>query len=290
MLQKSIGREQKLDLARGAMRVAMDARFQAGLGLEDPICTYAVCERLGIPVRFVDVSMEGIYRRGPLPRIFLSAHRPLARRHFNCAHELGHHLFGHGATLDEIRENLDAYDDDPPEEFQANSFAGHFLMPVLGVRRAFARRGLEPGRAVLAEIMAVATEFGVSIDALLTQLTISLKDIAPDRRRELLRARQTFRAFALPQQLAGEIALLDAHFAAPTLDIEINHLVIAPSGAIPDSDILASAGSTTFGSLYRAVKRGTVELFIPNSSWVAVIRVAPERFVGLARYRYLEDD
>jgi hypothetical protein len=45
-----------------------------------------------------------------------------------------------------------------------------------------------------------------------------------------------------------------------------------------------------FGKVFKAVKRGTVELVVPKSSWAVSIRIAPERFVGLARFRYLEDD
>lgn len=290
MLRKTITREQKTELAREAMRAAMDVRFQLGLGLEQPICVYSICERLGVPVRFVDVSMEGIYRRNPSPRIVLSAHRPLARRHFNCAHELGHHVFGHGATLDELQEDRETNDDGSPEEFQVNSFAGHLLMPVLGIRQAFSRRRISPSTAAPHDILAVACEFGVGYDSLATQLTFSLTELTPTRRLELLRARAVLRRSMLPKHMTGEIALLDGHFSVPTLDVEVSTLVIAPVGAKPSNDVMAAAGHTIFGGLFRAVKQGTVELFLPNTSWAVSIRVARKNFVGLARFRYLEDD
>jgi hypothetical protein len=55
---------------------------------------------LGVTVRFNNINMEGMYQRGAPPRIHLSARRPLSRRTYNCAHELGHHVFGHGSSIE----------------------------------------------------------------------------------------------------------------------------------------------------------------------------------------------
>jgi len=290
MLRKAITTDQKIDLARTGMRAALQTRFEFGAGLEEPICIYSVCDRLGVPVRFIDVSMEGIYRPTPVPRIFLSAHRPLVRRHFNCGHELGHHIFGHGATLDEAKERAESYEDRSPDEFLVDCFAGHLLMPVLGIRNAFSRRGNMPTSASPKDILAVATEFAVGYETLVTQLNLSLRDITTTRRHELIRARPKLRRAIVPEAITGELALLDQHFTTPTLDIEINHLVVAPPGALAVNDIIVRAGETPFGPIFRAVKRGSTELFIPHGSWGATLRVAPEHFIGLARFRYLEDD
>jgi hypothetical protein len=60
MSVRYISRQEKIELARDAMQATIDVRFQLGVGLEEPICTYSACERLGVPVRFVDISMEGM--------------------------------------------------------------------------------------------------------------------------------------------------------------------------------------------------------------------------------------
>jgi FixJ family two-component response regulator len=70
-------------------------------------------------VRFNNINMEGVYRRGLPPRIHLSARRPLPRRAYNCAHELGHHVFGHGSSIDELREDAKAQPWEDPKEFLA---------------------------------------------------------------------------------------------------------------------------------------------------------------------------
>jgi Zn-dependent peptidase ImmA (M78 family) len=283
-------RQEKDDLAREAMAASIEVRLQLGLGLEEPICAYLACERLGVPVRFVDVSMEGLYSHSSPPRIFLSAFRPIVRRHFNCAHELGHHIFGHGSKLDELQRAVQDEEDDSPEEFIVNSFAGHLLMPVLGIRRAFARRGIAAASAEPHEIFVVASEYGVSFDALTTQLTFCLNEITTSHRRTLLNARPTLqRALAITDGASG-MALIDKRFCSSTLDVEEGYLIVAPPGAKVDNDCATRIGDCNFGSIFQVVKRGIVELFAPNMCWSVSIRVMPRNFVGLARFRFLEDD
>jgi len=251
---------------------------------------HSACERLGVPVRFVDVSMEGIYSHRPLPRILLSAFRPLVRRHFNCAHELGHHVFGHSSKLDELKETLENYDDLSPDEFIVDSFAGHLLMPVLGIRRAFARRQIKASTAEPHEVLAISCEFGVSYDALATQLTFCLNDITPVRRHELINARPTLQRSMVGNLDGHGLAFLDKHFSASTLDVEENYLIVAPKGAVASNECVAHVKDFTFGSVFKVTNRGIAELFVPNSSWTVSIRATQQNFVGLARYRYLEDD
>lgn len=92
-------------LATEAMQAAAETRAKAKLDQSRPICVYGLCDTLGITVRFNNINMEGMYQRGIPPRIHLSARRPLARRAYNCAHELGHHVLGHGSSIDELRED-----------------------------------------------------------------------------------------------------------------------------------------------------------------------------------------
>jgi Zn-dependent peptidase ImmA (M78 family) len=290
MSVRYLTREEKIELAREAMQATINVRFQLGVGLEEPICTYSACERLGVPVRFVDISMEGIYSHMPLPRILLSAFRPLVRRQFNCAHELGHHVFGHRSKVDELLETLEEYDDHSPEEFIVNSFAGHLLMPVLGIRRAFARRGIEAASAHPHQMLAIASEFGVSYDALATQLTFCLNEISPGRRKELIRARPVLQRAMVAANDGRGLAFLDDQYSASTLDVEENYLIVAPKGTVASNHCAVSLGNCQFGEIFKVVKPGNVEMFVPSTSWTVSIRSTRQNFVGLARYRYLEDD
>src|SRR6202043_3855502 len=158
-------------LAIQAMQTAAATRAEAGVGQAGPICIYGVCETLGVNVRFNYINMEGMYQRGAQPRIHLSARRPLPRRAFNCAHELAHHVFHHGTSIDELREDAKAKPWEDPKEFLADTFAGFMLMPTIGLRRAFSVRGWTPETATPAQIFTIACEFGVGYATLLTQLS-----------------------------------------------------------------------------------------------------------------------
>lgn len=127
-------------LVMQGMQASIAARVKAGVDLKSPICIYGLCEAHNVAVRFNDINMEGMYDRTPKPRIHVSVLRPLARRTFTCAHELGHHVFGHGSTIDELREDQANSADRPPNEVLADAFAAFVLMPTLGLRESFAKR------------------------------------------------------------------------------------------------------------------------------------------------------
>src|SRR3546814_1820714 len=110
------------------MQASLNARKLAGADLKSPICIYRVCEAHDVTVRFNDINMEGMYDRTTKPRIHISALRPLARRAFTCAHELGNHVFGHGSTIDELRDDHLKNSSRPPEEILADSFAAFILI------------------------------------------------------------------------------------------------------------------------------------------------------------------
>lgn len=121
-------------LATQAMQTAIATRAKAKVDQNGPICIYGLCETLGVIVRFNAINMEGMYQCGVPPRIHLSACRPLPRRTYNCSHELGHHVFGHGSSIDELREDAKDHPWEDPKEFLADTFAGFLLLPVIGLR------------------------------------------------------------------------------------------------------------------------------------------------------------
>jgi hypothetical protein len=129
----------KVDLAREALELSLEVRDDASEDYNSPINIFDLCGKLtpSVRVHVVDWSMEACYRRCARPLIEVSALRPLGRRVFNCAHELGHHVAGHGSTIDELQDEDAVFPAKSPEEYFANAFAGFLLMPKLGVRRAF---------------------------------------------------------------------------------------------------------------------------------------------------------
>ena len=281
-------------LAIQAMQAAAATRAKANLDQTGPICVYGLCETLGIVVRFNNINMEGMYQRGIPPRIHLSARRPLPRRTYNCAHELGHHIFGHGSSIDELRNDSKAQPWEDPKEFLADTFAGFILMPIIGLRRAFAVRGWTPETAAPAHIFTVACEFGVGYATLLTHLSAGVQMLSRGRAAALGRVTPK----ALRMEILGSLTLeplivADRHRTAPTLDAEVNTLLLLPPGANVTGGEFAFQCDLPSGRLFRAAKPGIFQA--TAGAWAVFVRVAPVQrnetygYVGLAQYRHLEE-
>src|SRR5438874_2727281 len=129
------------DLVMMASRKAGNIRRRHKFTAYQPINVFDLCFDMGITVRFVEINMEGMYVSRPdgsLPQILISNQRPLPRRAFTCAHELGHHLFEHGTKVDALADGTSKKYDG--HEFLVDTFAGALLMPVTAVLTEFAKR------------------------------------------------------------------------------------------------------------------------------------------------------
>ena len=268
-------------------RAASDARDSVGVDLVAPVNIYAVAEAMGVRVRFLPVSMEGFYRKGSPPRVMLSALRPLARRAFTCAHEVGHHWFGHGSTIDELQGD-NRHDSVIPEEILANAFAGFMLMPSIGLRRAFNSRGWKPATADPVQILTISSEFGVGYETLLIHLAITLGDMPRSVQTELAKwTPQRIRKKLLGDADADGMVILDEKHQTSGVDLEDGYALAVPAGATVSGSVLSPRQPIAGFDVYDAVSRGRAT--ITTAHWQAEARVAPQKFVGPANYRFLED-
>lgn len=282
-------------LATEAMQAAAATRAKAKLDQTGPICIYGLCETLGVTVRFNNISMEGMYQRGVPPRIHLSARRPLARRAYNCAHELGHHVYGHGSSIDELREDAKAQPWEDPKEFLADTFAGFILMPIIGIRRAFAVRGWTPETATPAQVFTIACEFGVGYATLLTHLSSGVNMLSRARAAALHRVTlKALRMEIVGAMTPAPLIVADTHRAAPTLDAEVRTQLLLPPGTEVRGGGLIFERDLATGRLFRAEKAGIYQA--SAGDWAVFVRVAPIQkaepygYIGLAQYRHLEED
>ncbi|MDJ0616015.1 MAG: ImmA/IrrE family metallo-endopeptidase [Calothrix sp. MO_192.B10] len=281
---------QRQALAQKAMHKSIDVRKQAGLDLKSPICIYGLCDKLKVKVRFVDISMEGIYLKGEEPLILLSALRPLTRRNFTCGHELGHHVFGHSSTADELIEDSDKPKAFNPEEFLVDCFAGFLLMPTLGVRKAFVSRGWDAASATPLQIFTIACSFGVGYKTLIDHMTYTLKMISRTKAASLLKSTpKSIRKEVLGYSSAEPLIIADVHWSMPTLDAEVGSLLLLPSTAQATNDIITIQDNHPQGCLFRANRPGIVRVFCRDSEWAVFVRVSRYQFVGLSKYRHLEE-
>jgi len=280
----------KRALTQTAMRASNKARTKAGLDLMSPICVFDLCERLGVTVRFTDINMEGMYDRTPKPRIYLCSLRPLSRRVFTCGHELGHHEFGHGSTIDEMQEEADTLQADSPDEFLVNSFSAFTLMPMIGLRGAFARRGCTAATADELQMFAVACNFGVGYATLISHLAYGVGEISTARARLLLKASpKAIRGRLIGDTGAGPLVVVDNQWVARAIDAEVQTTVLLPHDARVEASILAPAGQFDAGLLFTATSPGIGRVEWGQAGQSAFVRVSRQNYVGLARYRHLED-
>jgi Zn-dependent peptidase ImmA (M78 family) len=280
----------KRALTYEAAQEAADARDVAGVTQDLPICAYDIAHKLNARVRFVDVNMEGMYERGPPSRILLSPYRPLVRRTFSCAHELGHHCFGHGSTVDQLQSSsASTPQSEIPEEILANAFAGFILMPAIAIQRAFYRRAVEPASASPLDFYKVACDFGVGYTTLVRHMTYALNEISVRRKQDLEKWKIVdLRRMALGYVDPYPLMILDALGEASTAEIECEYGLFVPIGSAVDGAGLTFVKRMADGDLFRAISPGLAR--VQMQSRILDVRVMRKKYIGLAQFRYMESD
>jgi hypothetical protein len=274
------------ELARRAAVAALRLRAQYRRPLHEPICPYDLALEMGLELRFVDgASLEGVYSADPPQAIVLNSRRPAGRRAYNCAHEIGHHVFGHGTRVDELPDGgSDPFD---PIEYLADRFASALLMPRVAVARAFAVRRWSPDSCSDREMLTIASFFGVGYMTLLGYLEGTLGMLSGDRTIALRRSTpKSIRRQLLGTDVNAEIVIVDDQWGSRTVELEVGDLMILPAGADIGGRCIAE---DTVGSvrIARATFQGKGAVQIGGAP--ALVRVSRRAYCGLGEFRHLED-
>lgn len=285
------------ELARTAMLKADEVRDRFDIPPESAVNVFDLCgERFDPPIliRFTDIkSMEGLYLRQAEPEIWLGE-RPLVRRTFNAAHELGHHVFGHGSTVDELTAEGESGRSFEPNEFLVDTFAGFLLMPRISVLNAFARRGWKIESADPEQFFVVSCSLGVGFETLVSHCFFSLNLIPEPAYRQLIKkpGLPAIRRAMLGDLAPARLLAVDTHHTLQSIDTEVGTTVLLPSGAECKGAALADPVDTPRGRLFTAAAPGTARVFVPG--WAGFIRVMQDKYHGLGRFRHFpredEDD
>lgn len=288
----------RTELAREALAAARRVRIRARLSAENPLCVFdLVQDHFGgeVELRFKAApSLEGLYVRGEPSigvegLIIVSSLRPSGRQRTTCAHELGHHLFGHGSVLDEVIQNgrSELF---KPEEFLANAFAGFLTMPKLGVLKSFAERGLSVSTAPPAAFFIIASQFGVGYSTLIGHLEMTLGLLSTDRAQQLSKlAPKRLREELLGQAVPGELVVVDRHWRGRAIDLAVGDHVALPSGTTVEGDGLLHVGRCLLGEVYAGSRPGRGRIEHGDSNLAAFVRVSRSKFEGRAMFRHLEE-
>lgn len=278
-------------LARHALRAAMQLRRNLAIPREVPVNAFDIAQMSGLDVRFLDVpSLEGMFIRDPGLRVLLPSlqHRPRARVLFSCAHEIGHHQFGHGTKADEyLADSANrAFSD---EEFLANSFAGHLLMPRAAVMEAFQQRKWNATNPTAQQVYLVSSELGVGFGTLLWHMHWSLELISRTEHDQLTKvAPKTLKLELTGDSAIQKVVVVDSFWRpAVPIDAECGESLVLPTNVGSECPLLTLVSQREGASVYAATRSGQGVITIEGKH--VPLRVARQHYVGPYVNRYLAD-
>ncbi|MCZ0945637.1 MAG: ImmA/IrrE family metallo-endopeptidase [Gammaproteobacteria bacterium] len=279
----------KTKLAIRAVKEATRLRARLGIGPTESVCPLDIAIGLGIIVRLEALpSLEGVYSPGSRDAMVISTNRPWGRIRHTCGHELGHHVFRHGANVDEFDQSEQRKW--KPEEFVADRFSTALLMPKLAVAAALNQRSWSSTNLSPEQAFVLAQGFGVGYTNFISHLERTLGMIdrqTADRLRgsrgSLRRLRDTVAGF----ETLHDVFVGDEHWGARPIDIETGDVVVIPPGAMFSGRCAQLKGDPLPHLV--GVAAGQGQLKLRTQSRAIRIRVCRKGFTGLAKYRHLEE-
>jgi len=275
-------------LALRASSAALKIRKQGNITSDAPCNIFDLAIEMGIEIRFAPLpSAEGVYSPGK-PVIVVSSLRPQGRQAFTCAHELGHHIYGHGEQFDELmeeRRNNRRYD---PKEFEANCFASELLMPKTTVLRGLVARGWNAKNLSAEQCYRIASWLGVGYVTLIRHLDRGMGLLAPQKAADLEEIKlPQIREFILGEKTKEHLVLVDECWIGRPIDARVDDLILLPSCVQIEADIVTHLRTFQGGCLVKATRPGIGRTLLPPSAWAQYIRVSRKEFKGLAQFRHL---
>lgn len=277
------------ELARQALRGALETRRRTFTSKFDPICVYDIAARLGVEVIFrPESSLGGMYAKAS-QTILVPARRPPGFRAFSCAHELGHWFFGHGTGIDNI-EQLERYYENDPEERLADTFASYLLMPPWAVTQAFANRNWNPANCNPIQMYTIAGQLGVGYQTLIQHLRYSLHLISPIQAQQLLKTTpKQMRVSVLGDDITQHLIIVDRAWNKVAIDLQVGHFAILPTDAKLEGASVSIVGDNQIGLVVEGHIPGITRAETSDGSWAAYIRVSRKDFIGRSIFLHEED-
>ncbi|MCE9620185.1 MAG: ImmA/IrrE family metallo-endopeptidase [Planctomycetes bacterium] len=280
-----------IDVARLALRRAIELRKRLAIPTDHAVCAVDVAEQLDVEVWYKPLpSLAGMYSGGDDPTIVLGSDRPAGYQSSTCAHEIAHHVFGHGTKVDEYIEGAGRSRAQDPEEMLANLFGGHLLMPQAAVTRVFGSRGWSMARPTPEQVFIAAGHLGVGYQTLVHHLRWTIRSIAGPVFDHLV----GFQANSIRQTITGRptsenVFVVDKHWSDRPVDLVVGDLAFLPAGSSIEGNAVEIVDQSADRVTICAVRRGLARAEDARSEWSSFIRVMPKCYDGAAVHRHLED-
>lgn len=284
-----MGFDRKL-LVQSAVKESLKVRMDHGFGLEKPLCVFDLCEKLGISVWFADIpTMEGLYLPDaqPRPAVVVSSLRPPGRQAMTCGHELGHHRFGHGEQWDELVEARDEARKFQSEEFLVDVFSASLHMPKLAVSKAVALRGIDLRSCTPQTIYLLSKWFGVGYTTFILHASRTLGILEESRATELAKHRpKIIRDQILGNDCAGDIIVVDQHWAERPIDVQMGDCVVTPQGTVVENLSVELIEDSNSRKVFKVTSPGIGRIYNKALNWASFVRTSRKNYVGRAPYRF----
>jgi Zn-dependent peptidase ImmA (M78 family) len=269
------------------MTAALETRRRyAKVPLWESICPYDLAERAGIELQFHAVSsLEALYFKTEPPVIMIGTQRPAGRRAYNAAHELGHHAFGHGTTVHQLRAQQDTKPAADPKEFLADVFASFLLMPKLAVSKAFTDRSINAADATAEDLFRIACYFGVGYTTTIFHLQHNLNMLNSQQADQLREATPKQLRAALSDQPSTELLVVDEHWKGRPADLRVGDLLLLPQHTRIEGNTLTTTTSE-HGVIARGATPGIARITNQDESWSLYARVSRHEYVGRGIFRH----
>ena len=279
-------------IATSGIKKADSLRAELGLNMFQPVNIYDTCLYLEIDVRFRRINMEGMYISSDVPAnsyILLSSLRPFSRKVFSCAHELGHHLYGHGSKIDMIKEGGSeegAYNDD---ERVVDIFASALLMLIPGIQLEFKKRNWDLNTATPMQFFTISSVFGVGYSTLIYNCTLN-RLISRAKLNELARYSPSnlLRKILKGEKRTGHLKIIDSKYKQSIVDTEVSGYLYVPKGIELEGDHMEYVSETKNGVCYKALRPGILRAHSRVNDQNYFIRIQNFEYEGISEYRHLE--
>lgn len=152
-------------LAEARMR-ATRLHQRMGTPMDRPVDVFALTQRLGVwlAAQPMDNTYGFYLHDNEASGIVVNSRHPEVLQRYTCAHELGHHLLGHGSHTDD-QATVEAGAEVAVREHQAQAFAAALLMPGPLVNRTLRGLGAAAGPTA-ADIYLASRDLAVSYTAM----------------------------------------------------------------------------------------------------------------------------
>jgi hypothetical protein len=277
-------------LALRATGMALRVRQKHHIAADQPCSVYDLAEMLGVEVRFAELpSAEGVYSPGR-PVIIVSSLRPPGRQAFTCAHELGHHAYGHGEQFDELVEDRGKHRMYDPKEFEADCFASALLMPKTALLKGMAVRGWSPKQISATQLYTLASWLGVGYATLVGNMNWGMNLLGRQQAETLEKVkRPQIRKSILGCECKEHLIVVDPAWTGRPIDAQAGDVILLPATTIIEGSIVQVLERDASRCLVQAISPGVGRAVIPGTAWAQYLRVSRKQFTGMSRFRHLEE-